>query len=117
MMTLFMFRASWVMRRSPLRAASARARSSRSRASPDVEGAAAGAPVRGGKQHHGAFDLAVDLAPRLEEESRPEDAAPADSRDDGSHHAGAPFEILALEQGIDEGAFSGFDGADHGDPQ
>ena len=45
----------------------------------------------------------------------PAGGAATHAGDDGGDDAGAPFEGVVFEQGVDEGAFTGFDRTDHGD--
>ncbi len=82
---------------------------------PNVKAMGFRTPLVGGKQHQRLLDFSIDFIPAFQEQTRAQTPAGSDPSDDGSDDAGAAFEIILLQQGVDQSAFPGFNGSDHGD--
>ena len=68
-----------------------------------------GASIAIRKENQRLADLVVDGFPGLEKQAGSELWSLADPGDNTGDDTGTPAEVVPLEQGVDQGAFSGFD--------
>ena len=75
-------------------------------AAPDIEAQIIFLPLLGREKHKRLVDLSVDFVPGFKVEPGTQPVSPADAGDDGGDHTGTALQIIMLQQGVDQCAFS-----------